>query len=107
IATTFAVSVPLGVATTLAIAAHEIPEEIGDFGVLLHSGFSTKKALIFNVVSAGMAVLGAVISLLLLDSSDGLKDYLLPLAAGGFLYIGAADLLPDLRKETVRLKLVG
>jgi len=107
IATTFAVSPPLGIATTLAIAAHEIPQEIGDFGVLLHAGFSTKKALIFNVLSAGMAVLGAIISLLLIESVPGLQDYLLPFAAGGFLYIGAVDLLPELRKETVRIKLIG
>ena len=107
IATTFAVSIPLGIITTLGIAAHEIPQEIGEFGVLLHAGFSTKKALIFYVLSAGMAVLGAIVSLLLIESVAGLQAYLIPFAAGGFLYIGAADLLPELRKETVRLKLVG
>lgn len=107
IATTFVVSIPLGIATTIAIAAHEIPQEIGDFGVLLHAGFSVKKALLFNVLSAGMAVVGALISLVLFESIDSFQHYLLPLAAGGFLYIGATDLLPELRKESNRTKLIG
>jgi len=107
IAATFSVSFPLGIAATVAIIAHEIPQEIGDFGVLLHSGFSKKNAILFNLVSALAAVAGAVVGILLLEQVTQLGKYLLPIAAGSFLYIGAADLLPELRKETNRTRLIG
>jgi len=107
IAATFSVSIPLGIATTLAVIAHEIPQEIGDFGVLLHSGFSKKKALLFNLISAFAAVIGAITGILLLEQVASLSAYLIPIAAGSFLYIGAADLLPELRKETNRSRLIG
>jgi len=107
IAATFSVSIPLGIAATIAIIAHEIPQEIGDFGVLLHAGFSKKKAILFNLVSALAAVFGAGVGILLIEQVAELSKYLLPIAAGGFLYIGAADLLPELRKETNRARLIG
>ena len=107
IAATFSVSIPLGIAATIAIMAHEIPQEIGDFGVLLHSGFSKKNAILFNLVSALASVAGALVGILLLEQVTSLSNYLLPIAAGSFLYIGAADLLPELRKEKNRARLIG
>lgn len=99
IGATYMVSVPVGMATTLAIILHEIPQEIGDFGVLIHAGFSIKKALFFNFFSALIAVFGATVSLL---SGPHIEDYaisLLPIAAGGFIYIAGSDLIPELKHE--------
>lgn len=99
VAASFAVSVPIGVATTLAVILHEIPQEIGDFGILVYSGMSVKKALFFNFISALTAVVGAVIALILESRIKGFSAYLLPITAGGFLYIGGSDLIPELHKE--------
>lgn len=100
IAATFVVSIKLGILTTLAIALHEIPQEIGDFGVLLHSGFSKKKALLANFLIALLAVIGGISGYLLSSKVNNLISYLLPFAAGGFIYIAMSDLMPELRKET-------
>jgi len=100
IAATFVVSIPLGVTTVLAIALHEIPQEIGDLGVLLYAGFAKKKALILNFVVAMIAVLGAVFGYFLSTYTENSIKFLLPFAAGGFIYIAASDLLPEIRKET-------
>ena len=89
----------LGIATTLAIALHEIPQEIGDFGVLLHAGYKRNTALLINFITALTAVLGALVGYALSSSVGQFMPYLLPLAAGGFIYIGASDLLPEVRKE--------
>lgn len=99
IAASYAASTPIGIATTLAVILHEIPQEIGDFGVLLHGGFSRKKALFVNFLSALTAVLGAIVTLALLGSSEGIENYLIPIAAGGFIYIAGSDLIPELHKE--------
>lgn len=99
VAASFAVSVPIGIATTLAVILHEIPQEIGDFGILIYSGMSAKKALFFNFLSALTAVVGAVIALTLESRIKGFSTYLLPITAGGFLYIGGSDLIPELHKE--------
>ena len=99
VAASFAVSVPIGIATTLAVILHEIPQEIGDFGILIYSGMSAKKALFFNFLSALTAVVGAVIALILESKIKGFSTYLLPITAGGFLYIGGSDLIPELHKE--------
>lgn len=99
IAASFIVSIPLGVATTIAIAFHEIPQEIGDFGVLLHSGFSRKKALFMNFLVALGSLAGAVSGYFLIQNIAIVEAYLIPFAAGGFLYIAASDLLPELREE--------
>jgi len=99
VAASFAVSVPMGVATTLAVILHEIPQEIGDFGILIYSGMSAKKALFFNFISALTAVVGAVIALIMESRIKGFSAYLLPITAGGFLYIGGSDLIPELHKE--------
>jgi len=98
IAASFSVSFDLGWVTTLAVISHEIPQEIGDFSVLLYSGLSRARALWFNFLSALTAVLGAVIGVWLAGSFD-LEGVLLPITAGGFIYIAAVDLLPELRQE--------
>ncbi|MFQ5647971.1 MAG: ZIP family metal transporter [Candidatus Aenigmatarchaeota archaeon] len=98
IAASYLVSIPLGVATTIAVILHEIPQEIGDFGVLVHGGFSRKRALGMNFLTALTAVAGAVV-VLLLGAVEGLGAFLLPLAAGGFIYIAGSDLIPELHKE--------
>ena len=100
IAAAYLVSIPVGLATTLAVVLHEIPQEIGDFGVLLHGGFSKKKALILNFLTALTAVLGAVIALALSSYTEGITTFLIPFASGAFIYIAAADLIPELHKET-------
>jgi len=100
IAATFLIDIRLGISTSLAIALHEIPQEIGDFGVLLYSGFSRKKALISNFLVALTAVLGGIIGYFLSFQIEHLTSYLLPFAAGGFIYISASDLMPEIRKET-------
>lgn len=96
IAGAYLVSVPLGVTTTLAVIAHEIPHELSDFMVLLHGGFSNSKALLYNFLSATTAIMGAVLVLLVSDRFDVLEQYLVPVAAGNFLYIAASDLIPEL-----------
>lgn len=96
IAGAYLVSVPLGVTTTMAVVAHEIPHELSDFMVLLHGGFSNRKALFYNFMSALTAVLGAIVVIFLSDKIHMLEQYLIPLAAGNFLYISASDLIPEL-----------
>lgn len=99
IASTFLIDFKLGIVTTLVIALHEIPQEIGDFGVLIHAGFEKKKALIINYSVALMVVLGGVVGYFISFSVDDIIPYLLPFAAGGFIYIAASDLMPEIRKE--------
>jgi len=93
-------SIPLGIATSLAVILHEIPQEIGDFGVLLHGGFSKWKALLMNFLTALAAVIGVIVALVLGSYSENISAILVPLAAGGFIYIAGADLIPELHKET-------
>jgi len=100
IAGAFIIDFKLGIATTLAIALHEIPQEIGDFGVLIHAGFRKKKALIINFIIALTVVLGGIIGYFISFSLNNIIPYLLPFAAGGFIYIAASDLMPEIRKES-------
>jgi len=100
IAGSYLVSPALGIATTTAVVLHEIPQEIGDFGVLLHAGLSRAKALFFNFLSALMAFVGVIISLLIGANSEGYLLFLLPITAGGFIYIAGSDLIPELHKES-------
>lgn len=95
----YATSVPLGVITSIAVVSHEIPQEIGDFGVLLHAGWPIKKALLANFLVAVTSVIGAIIGFYLAAQSTVFALYLMPIAAGGFIYIAASDLIPELRKE--------
>lgn len=98
IAVSFFVSIPVGTATTLAIILHEIPQEMGDFGVLIYAGFTKKKALLFNFLTALVAVLGAFVGVLLGGVQTALS-FLIPFAAGNFIYIAGSDLIPELHKE--------
>ena len=96
IGASYLVSVEVGIATTIAVILHEIPQEIGDFGVLLHAGYSKAKALWFNFLSALFAIAGAGLALILGASAEGLVLWLVPVAAGGFIYIALSDLIPAL-----------
>jgi zinc and cadmium transporter len=98
-AASFVVSIPLGITTTIAIATHEIPQEIGDFAVLIYGGFSKKKAIILNFVVALTAVLGGIVGYFVSNLVENIVLYILPFAAGGFIYIAATDLVPEIRKE--------
>lgn len=98
-AASFVVSLPLGITTTIAIATHEIPQEIGDFGVLLYGGFSKKKAIMLNFAIALTAVLGGVVGFFVSSLIENIVVFILPFAAGGFIYIAATDLVPEIRKE--------
>jgi len=99
IAVSFLVSIPIGVATTVAVILHEVPQEIGDFGVLVHGGFSTTKALLLNFVTALAAILGAILALLASSYVENIELILIPIAAGGFIYIAGSDLIPELHKN--------
>ena len=100
IAASYLLNTGAGIATTLAVAFHEIPQEIGDFGVLLHGGFKVKKALFLNFLTALSAFIGAIVSLLLNNKIEHLTLFLVPFAAGNFIYIASSNLIPELHKET-------
>ena len=100
IAASYLISVPAGIATTIAVAVHEIPQEIGDFGVLLHGGFTKTKALFLNFISALASILGAIITIFAGNTIQNIEIFLIPIAAGGFIYIAGSDLIPELHKET-------
>lgn len=99
IAASFAVSWEIGLGATLAIILHELPQELGDFGVLLHAGLSKKQAITFNFFVSLFAILGVIVGQQLFAVSENIIHYLLAIAAGGFLYIATADLLPEIRAE--------
>jgi zinc and cadmium transporter len=99
IAGAFLVNIPLGIATTIAVIAHEIPQEISDFGILIYSGFSRIKALAFNFFSGAISTVGAIAGLLIGAQIENFVYYIVPFAAGGFIYIAAADIIPELHKE--------
>jgi zinc and cadmium transporter len=100
IGASFCVSLQMGVTTSLAVLLHEIPQEIGDFGILLHGGLSYRRALGFNFLSSLSATVGVVISLLVGPGLAGYSHAMLPVTAGGFIYIACCNLIPDLRKQT-------
>jgi zinc and cadmium transporter len=97
IAASFVVSFPVGITTTLAVALHEIPQELGDFGVLVYGGFSKTRALTFNYISAMTAIVGGVVGYFASSVMGASVVYLLPFAAGNFIYIAAADLIPEIK----------
>jgi zinc and cadmium transporter len=101
IGTAVRTSIPLGVSTALAVATHEIPQELGDMAILLHAGYSRKKALVLNLVSGVSAVLGAIVAVLALDWVPQVNEYILSVAAASFLYIAMADLIPDLHRGRI------
>ena len=98
VAGSFLASPQLGLATTIAVALHEIPQELGDFGILVHAGLKPKRALALNFLSGLAAVAGGV-STLLLTSLEEIEHFLIPFSAGAFVYIASTDLIPELQKE--------
>lgn len=100
IGASFIVSIHFGIVTTLVIVFHEIPQELGDFGVLVYGGFSKSKALFYNFISALTCILGAVGGYYISENIRGFFVFLLPFIAGGFIYIAACDLMPELHKHT-------
>lgn len=102
IAATFLVSIPLGIITALAVAAHEIPQEIGDFGLLLHKGLSRSSVILVNILSASVAFIGALITYALGDVLVIYIPILLALTAGFFIYIATSDLIPEINYERRR-----
>lgn len=100
IAAAFLTDVHLGVVTSLAVAAHEIPQEVGDFAILLHSGYSKSKALFYNMLASLTTVLGGVLAYFGLEDLHDSLPYFLALAASSFIYIAVADLIPSLHKKT-------
>jgi zinc and cadmium transporter len=101
IGTAVRTSVPLGISTALAVATHEIPQELGDMAILLHAGYSRRKAFLLNLVSGASAVLGALVAVLALEWVPFVTQYVLSVAAAGFLYIAMADLIPDLHRGRI------
>lgn len=99
IAGSFLVSIPLGIATTIAVILHEIPQEMGDFGVLVYAGYTRAKAILFNFISALTAVGGAIF-ILIIGKNSNITKFLIPFTAGGFIYIALSDLIPELHKKT-------
>lgn len=107
IAASFIISSPVGLATALAVAVHEIPQEIGDFGVLIHGGFAKRKALILNFLSSITVIFGGIIGFFLSEKIGSSIVFLLPFAAGHFIYISAADLIPEIKhKESFKKSVV-
>ena len=100
IASAFMVDIKVGIVTALAIIAHEIPQEVGDFLILLHSGYSKKKALWFNLGSSLATLVGGVLAYYFLQQATGAIPYILALAAASMLYVAVADLIPSLHKRT-------
>ncbi len=99
IAGSYMLSIPVGIATTIAVALHEIPQEMGDFGVLLHAGMKVKKAMLFNFLISLTSALGALLVLFSGLGAETVTQYAIPVTIGGFLYIANADLIPELHKE--------
>lgn len=99
IAATFLVNIPLGIVTTIAVALHEIPQEMGDFAILLHRGLPKRKVIIVNVLSALIAMLGAVLTFFMADVVSNLLPMIVALTAGFFIYIASSDLIPEIHYE--------
>lgn len=105
IASTFLIDIRLGIMTWLAAAAHEIPKELGDFGVLLHGGFTKGKAILYNLMSGVTFLVGGLIAYMIALQVD--VTFLVPFAAGNFIYIGASDLVPEVKHhENLRINII-
>ena len=104
IGTAVLTSIPLGVSTALAVLTHEIPQELGDYAILLHSGYSRQRALLMNVLSGATAVAGAILAVFALDCLPAMNEYILSVSAASFLYIAMADLIPDLHRGRIDAK---
>jgi len=99
IAAAFLTDIHLGVVTSLAVTAHEIPQEVGDFAVLLHSGFSRGRAFLYNILTSLTTVIGGVLSWFALQQVQAVLPYVLAIAASSFIYIAVADLIPTLHRR--------
>ena len=99
VAGAFLISPGVGVATAIAVALHEIPQELGDFGILIHAGLKARRALALNLLTALAALVGAAVTLFIAGQTAGFDRFLLPITAGGFIYIASTDLFPELHKE--------
>ncbi len=106
IGASYLASFPIGLATTLAVILHEVPHELGDFSILIHAGFKPKKALLFNFLSALLSIGGAVLALSLAYKPESITQLILPITAGGFIYIAGSDLVPELHKESKPLAIL-
>jgi len=95
----FLTDVHLGIVTSVAVIAHEIPQELGDFAILLHSGYSRARALFYNVLSSLTTVIGGVVAYYSLATAAGLLPYVLAVAASSFIYVAVADLIPGLHRR--------
>lgn len=95
----FFVSISFGVITTLLVIGHEVPQELGNFGILVYSGWGKTKSLVYNLLAQLTCVIGGILSYFLSTSIEGIVPFILPFAAGGFIYIAASDLVPELHKE--------
>lgn len=101
ICTAVLTSVPLGINTAIAVAAHEIPQEVGDFAVLLASGYSRRKAMLLNVLSGASGIAGALLAYVAVDVVPAAKPYILAVSSASLLYIAMSDLIPDLHRGSV------
>lgn len=99
IASSFMVSPSVGIATSIAVLIHEIPQEIGDFGIYTHQGLSLVKALKLNLYSASSSLLGIIFTFLIGSTFSDFSNYILPITAGGFIYLAASDLIPELHRH--------
>ena len=99
IGASYIVSIPIGLATTVAVVLHEIPQEIGDFGILVHAGMSARKALLLNFASGITSILGTVLVFIIGTRLQTFSLYMLPITAGGFIYIAGSDLIPEVQSE--------
>ena len=99
IAGAFAANLTLGISATISILLHELPQEIADMGVLLYSGMSKRKALLYNFFSAITALFGTIVGILLIDSIESFNSLIIPFATGNFLYIAASNLVPQLHRD--------
>ncbi len=100
IAASFLTSVELGIFVTISVLLHEIPQELGDFGILIKSGYSRKKALIYNMISGSSAIVSGVLAYFMLEYVQSFVPYTIAIAAASFLYVALADLIPEMHKET-------
>lgn len=99
IGVSYLISIEVGIATTIAVLLHEVPQEMGDFGILLRSGYSKKRALLYNFIAALFSILGVILVVVAQDFAQNIATFVVPLIAGIFIYIATADLVPELNKE--------
>lgn len=103
ITASFMVSTPVGITTTLAVILHEIPQEIGHFGIFIHNGLSVFKSITYNLFSALASVLGVFLTILLGSHVTNFYLYLIPITAGGFIYLASSDLIPELHRHETKM----